>query len=94
MSRVDTDLESLISFREHLVRFNGTMDEEFHSMRSHWKALGDVWHDQKYEQFGAALDEAARGVDRYLAMTEDLDAYLLRLIEALRAYIEVRGISL
>ena len=88
MSKVDSDLESLIAFREHLIRFNRTLAEEFSAMRGHWRGLGDVWTDAKYHEFGAALDEVARGLDRYLAATEGHEVHLLRLIETLRSYLD------
>jgi len=88
MSKVASDLESLIAFRSHLQQFNRTLAEEFSSMRSHWRSLGDVWTDAKYHEFGQALDEVSRGIERYLAMTEGHEAHLLRLIETLRAYLD------
>jgi hypothetical protein len=88
MSKVASDLDSLITFREHLIRFNRTLAEEFSSMRGHWQGLGDVWNDAKYHEFGAALEEVARGIDRYLAATEGHEAHLLRLIESLRAFLD------
>ncbi len=88
MSKVASDLEALIAFRAHLIRFNHTLGEEFSGMRSRWQSLGDVWTDAKYHEFGQALDEVARGIDRYLAATEGHEAHLLRLIETLRAYLE------
>ncbi len=90
MSKVASDLESLIAFREHLIRFNRLLGEEFASMHNHWRTLGEVWQDEKYHQFGAALDEVTRGIDRYLAATEGHEAHLLKLIETLRAYLETR----
>lgn len=88
--RADADLEAMIAFREHLIRFNRLLAEEFASMQTHWRALGDVWTDAKYYEFGQALEEAARGVNRYLATTEDHEAHLLGLIERLREYLEYR----
>ncbi len=88
MSKVASDLESLIAFRSHLLQFNRTLAEEFSSMRSHWQSLGDVWTDAKYHEFGQALGEVARGIDRYLAATEGHEAHLLRLIETLKAYLD------
>lgn len=90
MSKVASDLESLIAFRSHLMQFNRTLAEEFSSMRSHWQSLGDVWTDAKYHEFGQALEEVARGIDRYLAVTEGHETHLLRLIETLRSYLETR----
>ena len=40
MSQVAADLDSLIAFRNHLMQFNGTLAEEFSSMRSHHRQLG------------------------------------------------------
>lgn len=88
MSKVASDLESLIAFRSHLQQFNRTLGEEFSSMRSHWQSLGDVWTDAKYHEFGQALGEVSRGIDRYLTATEGHEAHLLRLIETLRAYLD------
>jgi len=88
MTRVASDLEALIAFREHLIRFNRTVQEEFAAMRGHWQSLGDVWSDAKYAEFGAALEEVARGIERYLAATEGHEAHLLRLIETMRAYLD------
>lgn len=90
MSKVVSDLESLIEFRSHLIRFNQTLGEEFSSMRSHYHHLGDAWSDAKYDQFGQALKEAGQGIDRYLAVTSDHETHLLRLIETLRNYLDQR----
>jgi len=89
-SRVDNDLERMIVFREHLIRFNRTLAEEFASMESHWRGLGEVWTDVKYHEFGEALREAAQGINRYLTATEGHERHLLGLIEHLRGYIEYR----
>jgi hypothetical protein len=88
MSNVHADLESLIEFRNHLMRFDHTLAEEFSSMRSHWRSLGDVWTDAKYHELGQALDEVSKGIDRYLAITPDHESYLLRLIERLQAVLD------
>lgn len=89
---VDADLEAMIAFREHLIRFNRTLAEEFASMQAHWRGLGEVWRDVKYHEFGQALEEAARGVNRYLAATEGHEAHLLGLIERLREFLEYRSL--
>lgn len=88
--RADADLEAMIAFREHLIRFNRTLAEEFASMQAHWRDLGDKWKDAKYYEFGQALEEAAQGVNRYLTATEDHEAHLLGLIERLREFLEYR----
>lgn len=90
MSRVTSDLEGLVAFRDHLRSFNRTLQDEFGGMKGHWQSLGDVWSDAKYEEFGEALDEVAKGIDRYLAVTDDHETHLLRLIETLAAYLETR----
>jgi hypothetical protein len=87
---VDADLQAMIDFREHLIRFNRTLAEEFASMEAHWRGLGDVWTDTKYHEFGEALQEAAQGVRRYLSTIEGHEAHLLGLIERLREYLEYR----
>lgn len=88
MSTVANDLESLVAFREHLKAFNGTLRDEFSRMRSHWASLGDVWRDAKHQEFGQALDEVSLGIDRYLEATDGHEGHLLRLVEAMQAYLE------
>lgn len=85
------DLDRAIEFREHLIRFNRLLAEEFASMQAHWRDLGGVWTDVKYHEFGEALEEAARGVNRYLAATEGHETHLLGLIEIIKEYLSYRG---
>ncbi len=87
MSRVQNDLESLKEFRDHLIRFNRTLQEELSSMQAHWRNLGEVWTDAKYHEFGQALEEAVQSINRYLAATEGHEAHLLGLMERLRGYL-------
>lgn len=84
MARVGADIEALEDFRAHLIRFNQDLAETFAGMRAHWLELGDVWTDDMYRRFGAALDEVMPGIDRYLAATEGHEAHLAGLIERLR----------
>jgi hypothetical protein len=90
MSKVASDLEGLMGFRDHLKEFNTTLKEEFSAMRAHWYALGDVWTDRKYDEFGELLDEVAKGVDHYIGRTDEFEDHLLRLIESLQSYLEAR----
>lgn len=85
---VNADLQALIDFRAHLIAFNHTLADEFSSMRSHYNNLGDVWRDAKYTEFGQALEDVSRGIECYLTVTGDQEGHLLRLIEALRAYLD------
>ncbi len=86
MSRYAGDLESLVAFREHLLQFNRTLAEDFSTMRQRWAALGDVWTDEKYTEFGAALDDVAPGIERYLSATQGHEAHLYRLIQIIEDY--------
>jgi hypothetical protein len=81
------DIDALAQFRAHLIEFNRDLAESFGRMRGHWHELGGVWRDDMYQRFGDALAEVTPGVDRYLAATEDHEAYLAGLIESL---LEVR----
>jgi hypothetical protein len=77
------DIPALEQFRAHLVDFNRDLAESFARMRGHWHELGNVWHDDLYDKFGDTLAEISKGVDRYLAETEDHEASLAALIESL-----------
>ena len=58
-------------------------------MRTHWRELGEIWRDDMYRRFGEALEEVTPGVEKYLAATEGHEAYLLALVERLRAVREL-----
>ncbi len=84
-----SDIEALADFRSHLAEFNRNLSESFKTMRTHWRELGEVWRDDMYLRFGEALEEVTPGVDTYLAATEGHEAYLLALVERLRAVREL-----
>ncbi len=90
MGNVQTDLEAMIDFRARLMRFNAGLDADYHGMVASWQSLGDVWRDAKYAEFGDALNEVGRGIERYLAATASHQQHLLRLIEAIQSYQDVR----
>lgn len=85
------DLQALIDFKSHLMTFNRELGDGLASIRSHWSSLGSVWHDDMYSRLGEALSDVTPGVDRYLTDTEHHEAYLLELIERLKAVLEVHG---
>jgi hypothetical protein len=84
-----SDIEALADFRSHLAEFNKNLSENFKTMRTHWRELGEIWRDDMYRRFGEALEEVTPGVDEYLAATEGHEAYLLALVERLRAVREL-----
>ncbi len=90
MTTAQTNLQAMIEFRAHLQKFNQGLESDYRSMVGAWKGLGDVWRDDKYRDFGEALEEVGRGIDRYLATTADHERHLLRLIESIDAYLQVR----
>ncbi|MCC6236803.1 MAG: hypothetical protein IT299_04425 [Dehalococcoidia bacterium] len=81
-------VQALIDFRNHLIRFDDTLEAEYRGMVADWRNLGGTWTDQKYAEFGTALEEVGKGIERYLAVTDDHESHLLRLIERLRAFLE------
>ena len=82
-SIVDVNVEKLIAFRSHLVRFNDTLHSEFKDMRSHFKNLGDTWHDAQYDKFEKDLDDVSRGIEHYLQAADGHEDHLARLIQKL-----------
>jgi myo-inositol-1-phosphate synthase len=84
-----SDIEALADFRSHLAQFNKDLSENFKTMRMQWRELGEVWRDDMHRRFGEALEEVTPGVDEYLAATEGHEAYLLALVERLRAVREL-----
>jgi hypothetical protein len=84
-----SDIEALADFRSNLTEFNKNLSESFATMRTRWRELGEIWRDDMYRRFGEALEEVTPGVDEYLAATEGHEAYLLALVERLRAVREL-----
>lgn len=94
MAGVINDIEALTEFRVHLMQFNRDLAENFATIRSHWRELGDVWRDDMYQLFGEALEEVTPGIEFYLSATEGHEAYLAALIEQLQGYIDTgRGVA-
>ena len=88
MAGVINDIEALAEFRAHLMRFNHDLAENFATIQSHWRELGEVWRDDMYRLFGEALEEVTPGITQYLSATEGHEAHLAALIERLRGYFE------
>ena len=88
MSGVVNDIEALAEFRSHLMRFNHDLAENFSTIQTHWRELGEVWRDDMYRLFGEALEEVLPGITAYLAATEGHEAHLAALIERLSGYLE------
>jgi len=84
-----SDIEALADFRSHLNEFNRNLAESFATMRIHWRDLAEIWRDDMYRRFGDALEEVTPGVEKYLAATDGHEAYLLALVERLRAVREL-----
>ena len=57
MAGVVNDIEALAEFRAHLMRFNHELAENFATIQTHWRELGEVWRDDMYRLFGEALEE-------------------------------------
>lgn len=91
MAAVVNDIEALAEFRAHLMRFNHDLAENFATIQSHWRELGEVWRDDMYRRFGEALDEVMPGIKLYLSSTEGHEAHLAVLVERLRDYLETGG---
>ena len=86
--RVRVDLDALIDFRSHLLAFNETLRDEYSRMKNHWLSMAELWDDAKYYEFGAALEDISRGIERYLYITPDHETHLFNLIERLRAVLD------
>lgn len=88
--RVQVDLDGLIDFRSHLMAFNQILADEYSRMKSHWQSMAELWDDAKYYEFGEALDDIAKGIERYLDITPSHETHLFNLIERLRAVLDTR----
>jgi hypothetical protein len=75
------DIGALEDFRSRLIKFNRGLADDFASMRGRLNELGKVWSDPMYESLAAALTEASRGIDKYIATTGGHEAYLRKTID-------------
>ena len=81
MKVVIHDLDKLISFYEHVKRFNAQLESEFDAMAAHSHEIGQDWADPQYERFVADFEEAARGMRAFLGHREAHERYLAQVIE-------------
>jgi len=81
MRDINVNLEHLIDFRNHLVQFNQDLQASYKYMHGHVEAIRDDWDDPQYERFREAFDEVAEGIHNYLAVCDEHEDYLARLIE-------------
>ena len=88
MTIANADIDKMERFLGHLRKFDNLLADEFRSMLGHWRELGGVWTDAKYHQLGQDLEDAARGIERYLAVADGHEDHLARLIQQLEAYLK------
>lgn len=82
------NLDALREFYTHLGAFNQELKESFSNMRAHTQSVRDEWNDSKYQTFERAFDDAAQGVERYLATSEEHEHYLATLIERMQGVLD------
>jgi hypothetical protein len=82
--RVD-DIDYLRSFRDKLVQYNQSLQQEHDKIRHAWKEQQGNWHDPQADRLGGELEGLWRGIDAYLKTTGEHEHYLRRLIEHLDA---------
>lgn len=80
--RVD-DIDYLRAFRDRLVSYNQTLQQEHERIRQAWRDQQSNWHDPQADHLNGELESLWRGIEAYLKTTADHERYLQRLLEHL-----------
>lgn len=77
------DLDQLRGFHRQLTQFNLTMEQQLHQFRGELFEINGVWNDPMYYRLKDALEEAFHGIEAYLRVAPEPDAYLDGLVREL-----------
>jgi len=85
-----TNSNAIYVMQRDVVRFQQAVHEAISLMRQKYAALDLEWQDDKYQAVGDALASVERRIQTVDTDLELLQARLLRMYEAVRAYEETR----
>jgi len=86
MATAHVTLADVENFNRELRRF---IDEEFallHRLRQRAMALGETWHDRKYQELMASFDPLTKDLEKFLRQAEDILPYLRKTEANIRQY--------
>ena len=90
MPQAIVDPEELRQFARNLQRFNQELQDRLGSLASQLASLGKTWRDQEQKKFVEEFEQQAKGLARFVEMSEQHIPYLLRKAELIDQYLQQR----
>ena len=90
MSQIIASPQELVQFARYLRDLARTLKERKTSLNHEFAEVGEVWRDEKYQQFQRIFEETSREIDVFLKEAERYSEYLNRKAKPLQAYLDRR----
>ena len=90
MPQAIVDPEELRQFARNLQRFNQELQDRLTALSGQLASLGKTWRDQEQKKFVEEFEQQARGLARFIELSEQHIPYLLRKAELIDQYLQQR----
>ncbi|MBN2216540.1 MAG: WXG100 family type VII secretion target [Pirellulales bacterium] len=90
MPQAIVDPEELRQFARNLQRFNQELQDRLTALGGQLSALGKTWRDQEQKKFVEEFEQQAKGLARFIELSEQHIPYLLRKAELIDQYLQQR----
>ena len=90
MPQAIVDPEELRQFARNLQRFNQDLQDRLTALAGQLAALSKTWRDQEQKKFVEEFEQQARGLARFIELSEQHIPYLLRKAELIDQYLQQR----
>ncbi len=71
-----TDRDELDSFIRTMEDFNSEIEGQLRNLQGNWSELGQVWRDQKYQEFAEKWEETVQLIQNYLTHAPEYVSHL------------------
>lgn len=87
MPQVFADPEGIESFIKNLKQFNKQLSKALNDLKTKFKNLGDIWHDQEYQKFAKQFNQTMQELNKFIQTSEQEHIPLLsKKVKTLRGY--------
>ena len=90
MPQAIVDPEELRQFARNLQRFNQDLQDRLTALAGQLMALSKTWRDQEQKKFAEEFEQQAKGLARFVELSEQHIPYLLRKAELIDRYLQQR----
>ena len=88
MARANVDPTELRRFAKELARFHHDLETMMGSLHARARDLATSWRDQEQRRFTGELEQAMRGLKRFLDTTEEHAAFLNKKASLVEDYLK------